>query len=239
MTQLTASSFLFRLQSLSSSIELEKTLRFFKTGKGQYSEDDMFIGVRMGAIFSLAKEYVDMPLFELEKLLQDPIHEARAGALSIMGKATPNKKMTAEKLKLFYEMYLRNHIHINNWDLVDMAAYKVVGRYLLDKPRTILYQLVKSKNMWERRTAIVSTWAFSKQGDTKDVFMLAEMLLQDKEDLLHKATGWMLRSAGSKDQKGLITFLDAHADVMPRTMLRYSLEKFPMKERMKYMKKNG
>ncbi len=232
----TAATFEKRLRVLSSKAEIEKTKRYFKTGKGQYGEGDRFIGVRMGQVFALAKEYVDMSLGEIEKLLQSSIHEARAGALSIMGKATPKKKLTPERLKAFYEIYLRNHKHINNWDLVDLAAYNVVGQYLADKPRAILYKLAKSKNMWERRTAIVSTWAFSKDGDTKDAFAIATLLLRDTEDLIHKATGWMLRSAGTRDKKALLHFLDTHAMTMPRTMLRYSLEKFDAKQKSLYMK---
>ncbi len=234
-SRLTSALFEKRLRAISSPTEIEKTLRYFKTGKGQYGYGDTFIGVRMGSVFALAKEFSDMPLSEIEKLLQSKIHESRAGALSIMGKATPKKKLTPERLKSFYELYLRRHKHINNWDLVDLAAYNVVGRYLTDKPRGILYKLATSKNMWERRTAIVSTWAFSREGDTKDAYKIAEMLMHDKEDLIHKATGWMLRSAGAKDRKGLERFLEIHAGQMPRTMLRYSIEKFSPKERTRFM----
>ncbi len=233
---LTAKSFEKRLKALSSKIELEKTKRYFKTGKGQYAEGDKFIGVRMGNVFALAKEYVDMSLPEIEILLKSSIHEARVGALSIMGKATPKNKLTPEKLKAFYEIYIRNHKHINNWDLVDLSAYNVVGRYLSDKSRAILYKLAKSKNMWERRTAIVSTWAFSKSGDTKDAFAIAKILLHDSEDLIHKATGWMLRSSGTKNKKALLDFLNTYASTMPRTTLRYSIEKLDNKQKEFYMK---
>src|SRR5688500_4728988 len=179
----------------------------------------------MGQVFTLGKEFIDMTPDEIEKLLDSKIHEVRAGGCSIMDKQARRKKTTPEQRKELYDLYLRRHDRINNWDLVDVCAIHVIGGYLADKPRTVLYKLAKSKNMWERRTAIVSTAYFIRQRDLDDTFKISEMLLKDKEDLNHKATGWMLRFAVDKDRKRLMTFLEKHAAVMPRTMLRNAIEK--------------
>jgi len=185
----------------------------------------------------LAKEYIDMPVSEIEKLLDSPVHEIRAGGMSIMGQCAKGKKCSEERLKELYDLYLRRHDRINNWDLVDLAAYFVVGKYLADKPRDILYKLARSKNMWERRTAIVATAHFIlRMKEVDDTFKISEILLKDKEDLVHKATGWMLRTAGDKDRAKLRAFLDKHAATMPRVLLRYSIEKFEKHEREHYMK---
>ena len=189
----------------------------------------------MGQIFALAKEFIEMPPSEIEKLLESPIHEVRAGGCSIMGKQATSKKTPESRLKELYDLYIRRHDRINNWDLVDLAAYYVVGRYLADKPRDILYKLARSKNMWERRTAIVSTAHFIKQGDVADTFKIAEILVNDKEDLVNKGTGWMLRYAGDKDRRKLLSFLDKHAATMPRVALRYSIEHFDKKQRDHYL----
>jgi 3-methyladenine DNA glycosylase AlkD len=196
----------------------------------------------MGSLFALSKRFVGMPPAEIEKLLASSIHEVRAGAMSIMGQCTKGKSSTDERLKELYDLYIRCHDRINNWDLVDLAAYYVVGRYLADKPRKILYKLAKSKNRWERRTAILATAHFiMKLKQTDDTFAIAEMLLKDDEDLVHKATGWMLRTAGGVDKDRLLKFLDQHAATMPRVLLRYSIEKLDKKQRDHYlgMKKSG
>lgn len=176
-----------------------------------------------------------MPVSEIEKLLESPVHEVRAGAVSIMDKASRNKKLTESRRKEFYDLYMRRHDRINNWDLVDLGCLHLTGGYLFDKPRNILYKLARSKNIWERRTAILSTCYFIRQGDIDDTFKIAEILLNDKEDLIHKATGWMLRFAGDKDPKKLLGFLDKFAATMPRTLLRYSIEKLSNKQREHYM----
>jgi len=232
---LTAKIFIERLNAMQSDKEKEKIQRYFKTGEGQYSEGDQFIGVKMGELFALAKESNGMPIIELEKLLNSPVHEARAGAVSIMDKESRSKKITAERLKDFFELYIRRHDRINNWDLVDLGCLHMTGSYLYSKPRAILYKLAKSKNLWERRTAIVSTCYFIRQGETDDTFKIAELLVNDKEDLVHKGTGWMLRFAGTKNPKQLITFLDKYAATMPRTLLRYSIEHFDKKKKAYYM----
>ena len=233
--ELTAKQFIERLKALQSDEELKKIQRYFKSEKGDYGYGDKFMGVKMGNLFALAKEFGEMPIGEIEKLLESPIHEVRAGAVSIMDKASRNKKISESRLKEFYELYMRRHDRINNWDLVDLGCLYMTGSYLFNKPRTILYKLARSKNLWERRTAILSTCYFLRKGEIADTFKIAEMLVDDKEDLIHKATGWMLRFAGDKNQKELLKFLDKHAATMPRTLLRYSIEKFDKKKREHYL----
>ena len=232
---LTAKSFITELNANQSAIELEKIQRYFKSGDGQYGAGDKFIGVRMGDVFALAKEFIDMPLKEIERLLESPIHEARVGAVSIMDFQARNKKTTEPRKKELFDLYLRRHDRINNWDLVDRSAIYVVGSYLSDKPRTLLTKLAKSKNLWERRTAIVSTAYFLKTKATEDPFRIAEMLVTDKEDRVHKAAGGWIREAGKQNPRALKAFLDKHAAMMPRTMLRYAIEKLSKKEREHYL----
>lgn len=234
-TKLTAEQFIKRLKVHRSTVELKKSQRYFKSGAGEYGEGDEFIGVRMGQVFSLAKEFIEMPLNEIEKLLESPIHEARAGALSIMGQQARRKKTSDERRKELFDLYIRRHDRVNNWDLVDLGALYVVGIYLLGKPRDILYKLARSRNVWERRTSIVSTGQLIRNGEVNDTFKIAELLLKDKHDLVHKGTGWMLRTAGGVDQKRLLEFLDKHAATMPRTALRYAIEKLEPKKRAHYM----
>lgn len=232
---ITAKRFVVKLKTYQSAEELKKHHRYFKFDEGKPGKGDRFIGVRMGQIFALAKEFINMPPSEIEKLLESPIHEVRVGGCSIMGKQATSKKTPESRLKELYDLYIRRHDRINNWDLVDLAAYYVVGRYLADKPRDILYQLARSKNMWERRTSIVSTAHFIRQGDVTDTFKIAEILVNDKEDLVNKGIGWMLRFAGDKDRRKLLSFLDKHAATMPRISLRYSIEHFDKKQRDHYL----
>lgn len=230
-----AEHFAKELKKLQSDDELKKHERYFKFVSGDQSSDDYFVGVRMGSIFDLAKKYTDMPIVEIEILMESPIHEIRVGALSIMGQCAKGKRCSDERLKELYELYIRRHDRINNWDLVDLAAYYVVGKYLADKPRDILYKLARSKNMWERRSAIVATAHFIlKQKQVADTFAIAEMLLNDGEDLVHKGTGWMLRAAGDVDRPRLLSFLDRYAATMPRVLLRYSIEKLDNEKREHY-----
>jgi 3-methyladenine DNA glycosylase AlkD len=231
----TAEQLIKKLKTYQSDTERKKTERYFKSGDGQYGAGDKFIGVRMGTIFNISKYFLAMPADELEKLLESPIHEIRVSAVKIMDALAKKKKTPQPRLKEIYQLYIRRLDRINNWDLVDLGCMHMTGRYLFDKPRKILYKLAKSKNMWERRTAIVSTTYFIRQGDTDDTFKISELLLGDKEDLVHKGAGWMLRFAGSKNPKALNAFLDKHAATMPRTMLRYSLEHFNKKQRDRYM----
>jgi hypothetical protein len=225
-----AEQFVKKLKTYSSPVEQKKYQRYFK-----FDEDNVFIGVRMGQVFALAKEFIDMPPDEIEKLLESPIHEVRVGAVSIMDWLARSKKTSEERRKELFDLYIRRHDRINNWDLVDRSAPYVVGGYLADKPRKILHKLGRSKNMWERRTAIVSTGYFIRQGDVADTFKIAEILLKDDEDLIHKATGWMLRAAGGTDRQKLLSFLDKYAATMPRTALRYAIEHLDKEQREHYL----
>jgi 3-methyladenine DNA glycosylase AlkD len=232
-TALTAKRFIERLKTYQSAAEREKTLRYFKTPTN--GQPDQFIGVRMGQVFKLVKEFIAMTPNEIEKLLESKIHEARAGACSIMDQQARSRKTSVERRKELYDLYLRRHDRINNWDLVDVCSIHVIGGYLFDKPRKILYKLARSKNMWQRRTAIVSTAYFIRKGELDDTYQIAEMLLDDKQDLIHKATGWMLRFAGDKDRLRLLKFLDKHAATMPRVALRYSIEHLDKRQRDHYL----
>jgi 3-methyladenine DNA glycosylase AlkD len=182
---------------------------------------------------------MDLSLDELERLLESRIHEARAGAVSIMDFQARAKKTTEVRKKELFDLYIRRHDRINTWDLVDRSAPYVVGGYLFDKPRKVLYKLAHSKKMPERRTAIVSTGYFIRQGDVEDTFKVAEILIYDEHDLIHKATGWMLRAAGDLDREKLLSFLNQYAARMPRTALRYATEHFDKKQRDFYLNRKS
>jgi 3-methyladenine DNA glycosylase AlkD len=226
---LDTNQFVERLKALSSS-KATKSHGHLASDKG-----DAIIGVRMGQVFALAKEFMDMPLPEVEKLLESNIHEVRVGAVSIMDFQARSKKTSDQRRKELFDLYIRRHDRINTWDLVDRSAIYVVGSYLFDKPRKVLYKLARSKFMPERRTAIVATLYFIGREDVDDAFKLAEIMLHDKEDLIHKANGWALRFAGDKDPKKLVKFLDKYAATMPRVTLRYALEHFDKKQRDHYL----
>jgi 3-methyladenine DNA glycosylase AlkD len=232
--KVTASDFVRQLKTLQSDVELKKIQRYFKP-QSDTGIKDKFIGVRMGNLFALSKKFMQMLPSELEKLLESPIHEVRAGALSIMNYQGRDKKTSDEQRRQLYNLYISRHDRINNWDLVDLAAAHVVGRYLDDKPRAILYKLARSKDMWERRTAIVSTWYFIRQNDIDDTFKIGEILAHDKEDLVQKAVGGWIREAGKRDVDRLKKLLDKHAATMPRVALRYAIEKLPKKDRNYYL----
>ncbi|MFT3891163.1 MAG: DNA alkylation repair protein [Anaerolineales bacterium] len=223
-----AEQFLKRLKTLSSA-------KVAKSPGHLASEESEILGVRMGQIFALAKEFMDMDLDEVEKMLQSPFHEMRVGAVSIMDFQARSKKTSEKRRKELFDLYIKRHDCINTWDLVDRSAPWVVGSYLMEKSRKILYKLAKSKKMAERRTAIVSTLYFIGKDDVEDAFQLAEIMLNDKEDLIHKANGWALRFAGDKDRKRLIGFLDQYAATMPRVTLRYATEHFDKKLRDHYL----
>lgn len=227
--ELTAKQFIERLKTLSSK-QVEKSNAILAADK-----TDGIMGVRMGHIFALAKEFMDMELDQVEKLLDHPAHEARVGAVSIMDFQARSKKTSDERRKELFDLYMRRHDRINTWDLVDRSAIWVVGSYLFDKPRKVLYKLAKSKFMPEKRTAIVTTLFFIGRNDLEDAFKLAEIMLYDKEDLIHKANGWALRFVGDKDKKRLLKFLDKYAATMPRVTLRYALEKMDKKTKEYYM----
>ena len=184
----------------------------------------------------MTQNSMEMSPGEIEKLLESPVHEVRVGAVSIMDWQASSKKTPAERRKALFDLYLRRHDRINNWDLVDRSAPYVIGGYLSDRPRAILYRLARSKNTWERRTAIVSTYYFIRQGDVADTFKIAEMLINDDQDLIHEATGGWVREAGKKDPQQLLSFLDKHAATMPRTTLRYAIERLDRKQRDHYLR---
>lgn len=225
-----AAQFIEKLKTLQSDDELRKIKRYFKPGEG-----DDFIGVKMGEVFALAKEFIETPPAEIEVLLENAIHEVRVGGVSIMDFQARSKKFPSERKKELFDLYIRRHDRINNWDLVDRAAPYVVAGYLFDKKRDILCKLAKSENIWERRTSIVATYFFIRKDEVEDTFKIAEMLLGDKEDLIHKAAGGWIRHAGQTDRKRLIDFLENFAPNMPRTMLRYAIERLEKPQREYYL----
>lgn len=222
------------LNQLEDPTQAEFATRFFKTGKGDYGEGDIFIGLRVPVVRRVAKGYKSLSMSEIEKLLQSPIHEHRLCALIIMTELA--KKANEAQKQALYDLYLRRTDCINNWDLVDVSCRQIIGGYLLDKPRDVLYKLAQSKDLWERRISIVSTWEFIRKSDLDDTFKIAELLLHDSHDLIHKAAGWMLREAGKKDEGMLKEFLDIHAGYMPRTMLRYAIERLDAEDKQYYMR---
>jgi 3-methyladenine DNA glycosylase AlkD len=214
--------------------ERAKILRgFFKTGPGGYGEGDVFIGVTVPELRRLAKKH-DLPVTAIRKLLRSPVHEERLLALFMLirtySKAAPDLK------KRIYELYIANTRYINNWDLVDLSAHHIVGDYLKERSRKPLYRLAKSKSLWERRIAMLSTFRYIKENDFEDAVAVAEILLEDEEDLIHKAVGWMLREIGKRYIKTEEQFLKKHYKKMPRTMLRYAIERFPEPKRQRYLK---
>lgn len=209
--------------------------RFFKTGKGQYAEGDVFLGLVVPLSRSIAKANKQTPLSELQLLLDSPYHEARLVALLIIVERF--KKASADERTELFGFYLSNAARINNWDLVDVTCPHIVGAYLLDKDRTVLYEMARSPLLWEQRIAIVSTIAFIRNRQYDDTLALSEMLLSHKHDLMHKAVGWMLREVGKRDKETLVNFLERNAVRMPRTALRYAIEHFPGEERVYFMKK--
>jgi 3-methyladenine DNA glycosylase AlkD len=228
-----AERFVKKLRTLSSPAEVKKVGRFFK---GDESGGNKIMGVSVGKVFPVAREFVQAPLAEIEKLLESEFYEVRMGAVSIMDFQARAKSAAPSQRKALYELYIRRHDRINNWDLVDRAAPHVVGRYLMDRPRDILYKLARSPNPWERRTAIVSTYYFILAGQLEDTFRIAQLLLDDDHDLVQKATGSWLREAGKKDPGKLICFLETHTASMPRATLRYAIEKLDKNLRVRFMR---
>ncbi|TXH00216.1 MAG: DNA alkylation repair protein [Candidatus Moraniibacteriota bacterium] len=211
--------------------------RFFKSGPSQYGEGDKFLGIMVPQVRQLVgKYYRQLEHSDLDQLLSSPYHEIRLFALLVLVKKYQQTKLEEEKTNL-YKYYLANRVHINNWDLVDVTTPQLVGDYLLTHPRDILYQLASSDNLWERRISIMATFAFIRAGEYEDTIKISKILLHDSHDLIHKAVGWMLREMGKKDKSLLINYLNESASVMPRTMLRYSIEKLTEAERQYYLKK--
>ena len=218
-----------KLNGLASPEMAASAARYFKTWPGQYGEGDIFIGVRILALGKLAREFRDLPLTDIGILLHSPIHEERMLALLILVLSV--SKCDDSQRKTVYDFYSSNSHQVNNWDLVDSSAPAIVGGYLKDKSRQPLVRLAKSASLWERRIAIVATQHFIRLDDFDDTITISRLLLSDKEDLIHKATGWMLREVGDRDEAALEAFLKDHAAVMPRTMLRYAIEHFPPEKR--------
>lgn len=229
---LTAKHFVDRLVASARKMKNEN-LKFYH-GENKATKST---GNRMSELFKLAKEFMQLPLKEIEKLLESDYYETRMGAVSIMDFQARDKKVSAAQKKNLYELYIRRHDRIDNWDLVDRSAPYVVGGYLAQQPRAILYKLAKSKNVWERRTAIVSTYFFIRQNELDDTFEIAERLVNDKHELINKAVGSWLREAGKKDELRLLHFLDNHAATMPRATLRYAIEKLGKKQKEAYLKR--
>jgi len=223
------------LKKISSRDKAVQLARFFKTGKGEYGEGDIFIGITVPEQRKIAKLFSDTELHEIEKLLDDPVHECRLTALLIL--IEKYSKAGDVLKKTIADFYLAKTPRINNWDLVDLSSHKIIGDYYFNRDRAMLYQLVNSSNLWEQRIAVVSTYYFIKRNDFKEIINFSEILLNHKHDLMHKATGWMLREAGKMNISVLKGFLDKHYKVMPRTMLRYAIEKLDESERKKYMAK--
>ncbi|MCW5877676.1 MAG: DNA alkylation repair protein [Anaerolineales bacterium] len=231
-SELSAAGFLMQLKSHASPAQQQAYERYFP---GQAKE---FIGVRMGQVFALAKAHGDMPLAEIEKLLDSNIREARVGAVSIMEKSARGKKTDEARRKALYELYLRRHARINTWDLVDLGAQHIVGAWLVDKPRDVLYQLAASDSWPERRTALVACFAFVRRGELDDALKLAGMLAEDPEEYVQKAVGWLLRTVGDADRQRLLAFLAQHAARLPRPALLAAIEKLDKAERARWLAKS-
>lgn len=210
---------------------------FFKTGKGEYGEGDIFLGINMPEIREVAKQFKDLDFVEIENLLKSKYHEIRMTALLILVYKVSGFRVDDKLREKVFKFYLKNSEYVNNWDLVDVTCTHTIGEYLVNRDKEILYKLAKSKNLWEKRIAIVSTASFIRLGNISETFLICEILMHDEHDLIHKACGWMLREAFKKDADQVRKFLEQHVSVMPRTMLRYAIEKMPKKEREYFMNK--
>lgn len=222
------------IRALADPERAKKSLRFFKTGEGDYGEGDQFLGIANPVLRAQAKKFRDASLTQVFKLLKSVYHEERLLALFML--VNRFNKADDKEQETIFNKYLGHLKYVNNWDLVDSSAYQIVGRFLAKRDRSPLYTLARSPSLWARRIAIVATYHFIKRGDYKDVLALSKMLIGDKEDLIHKATGWMLRETGNRSRQTETRFLKKYYVDMPRTMLRYAIEKYPEKERQKFLK---
>jgi 3-methyladenine DNA glycosylase AlkD len=234
-SSISARQFIDRLSASANATDQGKNQRYFK----EKVIGNKIMGARFANIFALAKEFKDMDLAEVEKLLDNPYYEARMGAVSIMDFQSRDKKAGMHQKKELFDLYIQRHDRINNWDLVDRAAPYVVGGYLADKPRKLLYKLAKSGNVWERRTAIVSTYFFIRQDDLADTFKIAGLLVKDQHEMIQMAVGSWIREAGKRNEKMLLDFLDKYAAKMPSIMLRYAVEKMDKKEKEHYLQQRS
>lgn len=225
------------LSKLANPSQAKLLQRFFKTGKGEYGEGDIFLGIKVPEQRKLAKKSLALPLDEIKELIYSKIHEERLIGFLILTYNYP--KSTEEEKEKIFNFCIQHSKQMNNWDLVDLTAPRTIGEFLLSKSeeKPILYTFAKSENLWQRRISILSTFAFIREKQFQDSLALAELLLKDKHDLIHKAVGWMLREIGKRDNQTLINFLDKHSKQMPRTMLRYAIEKLPEDKRKEYLKK--
>ncbi|MEA1967609.1 MAG: DNA alkylation repair protein [Thermodesulfobacteriota bacterium] len=222
------------LHSLANPKIAEHSQRFFKTAEGEYGFGDRFLGIRVPVIRKAVKKFKTAPLSVAEKLLKSEYHEIRLYALLFL--VFRFSKSSNDEQHEIYHLYLSNTRNVNNWDLVDSSAHHIVGAYLENRDRSLLYDLAKSDSLWERRISIISTFYFIKKNQFGDTLHISEQLLRDQEDLIHKAVGWMLREVGKRNLAAEVVFLKAHYQKMPRTMLRYAIEKFSKEERQKYLK---
>jgi 3-methyladenine DNA glycosylase AlkD len=211
--------------------------RFFKTGKGEYGQGDIFIGINVPTLRNIAKKNQDLSLKDTEKLIKNPIHEYRLTALFIL--IIKYSKANSNLQKQIYNLYLKNKKYINNWDLIDLSSNRIIGNYILKNPsnKQILYSLSKSDNLWDRRIAVMATFEFIKNFEYGDALKISKILLNDKEDLIQKAVGWMLREIGKRDFQIEENFLHTYYKKMPRTMLRYAIEKFSTNKKAYFMRK--
>lgn len=224
------------VEALASPQRAEVSQRFFKTGKGQYGEGDLFIGVTVPQIRKVAKKFHEISLAENTKLVRSKWHELRLLGLIIW--TNQYQKADPKKQKIIFQNFMKNKKWVNNWDLVDVTVPLIVGHYLFHtKNKKLIFQLVESKILWDRRIAVLSTFYFIRQNQFSEILALCEILLKDQEDLMHKACGWMLREVGKRNKTILVRFLNKNASQMPRTMLRYAIEKFPQVEKNRFMKR--
>jgi len=223
------------LANLRDPVQAKILQHFFKTGHGQYAEGDVFLGIKVPVQRKVAKKFFNLSLLDIKELLTSKIHEHRLISLFIL--IDKYKKSDDKGKKQIFDFYLKNAKNINNWDLVDLSAPNILGDYLFNDPaqKPILYRLAKSDDLWEKRISILSTLAFIRQNQFSDTFKIAELLLKDKHDLIHRAVGWMLREIGKRDQSKEEQFLKKHYKIMPRTMLRYAIERFDEKRRNHYL----
>jgi len=222
-----------RLRGLADSVIAEHSQRFFKTGKGEYGEGDKFLGIRVPVLRKQAKQCQNLSLNEIKDLLQSSFHEERLGALFML--VARFSRGNSEEKTVIFELYLKHTKYINNWDLVDSSAHHIVGAYLEKRDKQPIYKLAQSDNLWERRIAMLSTFHQIKKNDFDDALKIATILKNDREDLIHKAVGWMLREIGKRNISVEKAFLKEHYKEMPRTMLRYAIEKFPEPDRKNYL----
>ncbi len=227
-------SLIQELEKLANPKQAEMCLKFFKTGKGEYGEGDIFLGIKVPVQRKIASKYSGLPLIKIQELLNSKIHEHRQVGLFIL--TDKYKKSSEQERANIFNFYLKNTKNINNWDLVDLSAPNIVGDFLSDKKKNTLYNLAESGSLWEKRIAIISTFNFIRKNEFEDSLKISEILLNDEHDLIHKAVGWMLREIGKRDEKILENFLKLYCSKMPRTMLRYAIEKFDEEKRKIYLK---